>query len=67
MGGVSLWHWVIVGIVVMLLFGKGRFSAAAGDIAKGIKSFRKGLTEDDTAVVDVPSTPAKSLDKDAQA
>jgi sec-independent protein translocase protein TatA len=48
MGGFSLWHWVIVGLVVMLLFGRGRFSAAAGDIAKGIKSFKKGLAEDDS-------------------
>ncbi len=47
MGAMSLWHWLVVGLVVLLLFGKGRFSEAAGDIAKGIKSFRKGLSEDE--------------------
>ncbi|MEO8723929.1 MAG: twin-arginine translocase TatA/TatE family subunit [Sphingobium sp.] len=47
MGGLSIWHWLIVGIVVMLLFGKGRFSDMMGDVAKGIKSFKKGMTEDE--------------------
>ncbi|QPQ54043.1 twin-arginine translocase TatA/TatE family subunit [Allosphingosinicella flava] len=48
MGGFSLWHWLIVGILVLLLFGKGRFSDMMGDVAKGIKSFKKGMAEDDT-------------------
>ena len=47
MGGFSIWHWLVVGIVVMLLFGKGRFSDLMGDVAKGIKSFKKGMAEDD--------------------
>ncbi len=47
MGGLSIWHWVIVGIVLLLLFGKGRFSDMMGDVAKGLKSFKKGMTEDD--------------------
>jgi sec-independent protein translocase protein TatA len=47
MGGLSIWHWLIVGIVVMLLFGKGRFSDLMGDVAKGIKSFKKGMAEED--------------------
>jgi sec-independent protein translocase protein TatA len=48
MGGFSLWHWLVVGIIVLLLFGKGRFSDMMGDVAKGIKSFKKGMAEDDT-------------------
>ncbi|MBA4756924.1 twin-arginine translocase TatA/TatE family subunit [Sphingosinicella sp.] len=48
MGGFSIWHWLIVGIVVILLFGKGRISDVMGDLAKGIKSFKKGLSEDET-------------------
>ena len=48
MGGLSIWHWLIVGILVLLLFGKGRFSDMMGDVAKGIKSFKKGMTEDET-------------------
>jgi sec-independent protein translocase protein TatA len=49
MGGFSLWHWLIVGIVILLLFGKGRFSDMMGDVAKGLKSFKKGMSEDDEA------------------
>jgi sec-independent protein translocase protein TatA len=47
MGSMSIWHWLIVGIVVMLLFGKGRLSDFMGDAAKGIKAFKKGMNEDD--------------------
>ena len=47
MGGLSIWHWLVVGIIVLLLFGKGRFSDMMGDVAKGIKSFKKGMSEDE--------------------
>ncbi|TPE61777.1 twin-arginine translocase TatA/TatE family subunit [Sandaracinobacter neustonicus] len=50
MGSMSIWHWVIVAIVVMLLFGKGRISEMMGDLAKGIKSFKKGLAEEENAI-----------------
>ncbi|HEX8526011.1 twin-arginine translocase TatA/TatE family subunit [Allosphingosinicella sp.] len=46
-GGFSLVHWLVVGIILLLLFGKGRFSAMMGDVAKGIKSFKKGMTEEE--------------------
>jgi sec-independent protein translocase protein TatA len=55
MGGLSIWHWLIVGILVLLLFGKGRFSDMMGDVAKGIKSFKKGMSEDD----DAPKAPSQ--------
>lgn len=54
MGGFSLWHWLVVGLVILLLFGKGRFSDMMGDVAKGLKSFKKGMSEDDE------QTPAAS-------
>ncbi|MBA3940887.1 MAG: twin-arginine translocase TatA/TatE family subunit [Sphingopyxis sp.] len=47
MGSFSIWHWLVVGILVLLLFGKGRFSDMMGDVAKGIKSFKKGMADDD--------------------
>jgi sec-independent protein translocase protein TatA len=47
MGSFSLVHWLIVLLVVMLLFGGGRVSGLMGDVAKGIKSFKKGLNDDD--------------------
>ena len=46
MGSMSIWHWVIVALVVMLLFGKGRISDMMGDLAKGIKSFKQGMADD---------------------
>lgn len=48
MGSFSVWHWLVVGILVLLLFGKGRFSSMMGDVAQGIKSFKKGMAEDET-------------------
>jgi len=47
MGSFSALHWIIVVLVVVLLFGGGRISGLMGDVAKGIKSFKKGMTEDD--------------------
>ena len=47
MGGFSIWHWLIVGLVILLLFGKGRFSDLMGDVANGLKSFNKGMSEDE--------------------
>ena len=46
--GPSPWHLLILGIVVLLLFGKGRFSGMMGDVAKGIKEFKKGMSEEET-------------------
>jgi len=50
MGGLSIWHWLIFAAVALLLFGgSGKISSIMGDVAKGIKSFKKGMTEDETA------------------
>jgi sec-independent protein translocase protein TatA len=49
MGGTSIWHWIVVGLIVVLLFGRGKISDMMGDVAKGIKSFKKGMTEDEEA------------------
>ncbi|MBP0439809.1 twin-arginine translocase TatA/TatE family subunit [Tianweitania sediminis] len=49
MGSFSIWHWLIVLVVVLLLFGRGKIPELMGDMAKGIKSFKKGMTDDDTA------------------
>ena len=47
MGGLSIWHWLIVAVVILLLFGRGRISDMMGDLAKGITSFKRGLKEDE--------------------
>lgn len=46
MGTFSIWHWVVVAVVVLLLFGgRGKLSSLMGDAAKGINAFKKGLKE----------------------
>ena len=61
MGGMSIWHWIIVGGVLLLLFGgKGKVSDLMGDFAKGIKSFKKGMADEDDAVVK-PSVVAEPV------
>jgi sec-independent protein translocase protein TatA len=65
MGGLSIWHWLMVGAVVLLIFGgKGKISDIMGDVAKGIKSFKKGMAEDDDKLEPLrPSEPpVRSLD-----
>jgi sec-independent protein translocase protein TatA len=47
MGSFSIWHWAIVLLVVLLLFGSGKISGLMGDLATGIKSFKKNMREDD--------------------
>ncbi len=66
MGSFSIWHWLVVGAIALLLFGgKGKVSDIMGDFAKGIKSFKKGLSDDDD-VTAKPAEPAK-LDQAAPA
>lgn len=63
MGSFSMWHWLIVLAIVLLLFGRGKIPELMGDVAKGIKSFKKGMADDDT----VATTPgeAKTLEQQA--
>ncbi len=65
MGTFSIWHWLIVLAVVLILFGgRGKIPALMGDIAKGIKSFKKGMKEeavadgDDAKVIDADTSGA---------
>ncbi len=59
MGGFSLWHILIFAIILLLLFGGNRFSAMMGDVAKGLKSFKQGMSDDE----DKPGSPdARRLD-----
>jgi len=47
MGGLSIWHILILAIILLLLFGGNRFSSMMGDVAKGLKSFKQGMAEED--------------------
>ena len=65
MGSLSAWHWIIVLLVGLLLFGgRGKISELMGDFAKGIKSFKKGLADEDKPEVEPPAStePPKNID-----
>ncbi len=66
MGAGSWYHWVIVGVIVLLLFGKGRFSGMMGDVAKGIKEFKKGMAEEDSKPAQLEDT-SKTVESNKQA
>ena len=56
MGGFSMWHWIIVALVILVLFGRSKISETMGDFGKGFKSFKKGLSDDDTPAAPAPPT-----------
>lgn len=70
MGGMSLWHWLVVGVLVILLFGGSRFSNMMGDVAKGIKQFKKGMSEDDeekpAARIEGSAAPEPTVKREAE-
>jgi sec-independent protein translocase protein TatA len=63
MGGLSIWHWLVVAVVVLLLFGRGKISELMGDAAKGIKAFKKGMADDEPAAANNPQTPPKTIEQ----
>ena len=65
MGGFgSMWHWIIVAVVVLLLFGRGRISETMGDFGKGIRSFKKGLSDEDERRETPPPAPPPAITED---
>ena len=57
MGFSSISHWLIVAVIVLLLFGRGKISDLMGDVARGIRSFKKGLSEDEA-----PKAPSAQVE-----
>ncbi|HVV62220.1 MAG TPA: twin-arginine translocase TatA/TatE family subunit [Pseudolabrys sp.] len=64
MGSLSIWHWIIVIVVVLLLFGRNKISDLMGDVAQGIKAFKKGMADDDKPA---EKTEPKTIDHQAAA
>ena len=62
MGSLSIWHWVVVIAVILLLFGRGKISELMRDVAQGIKSFKKGMAEDEPAKAETPPADPKIID-----
>lgn len=60
MGSFSIWHWLIVLVVVLLLFGRGKIPELMGDVAKGIKSFKKGMGDDESAAAETKTVESKA-------
>ena len=65
MGSFSLVHWLVFGVVAILLLGGGRFSNLMGDVAKGIKNFKKGMAEEESAVAEPGRIEAQKAAKPA--
>lgn len=61
MGGLSIWHWLIVLAVVLLLFGTGRVGNLMGELGKGMKAFKNNIADDQ------PSKDASMLEQQKQA
>ena len=57
MDGLSFIHILIFAVIAVLLLGGGRFSAMMGDVAKGVKQFKKGMAEEDEAAKPAPPAP----------
>ena len=65
MGSMSIWHWIVVIVVVLLLFGRGKISELMGDMAQGIKAFKKGMTDEEKAKAEAKPEPMKTIDHQA--
>jgi sec-independent protein translocase protein TatA len=65
MGSLSPMHWLIIGAVVLLLFGgRGKLSGLMGDAAKGIRAFRDGLKGDEPSTSSAPPQPLPHAETD---
>ena len=60
MGSFSAWHWIVVLVIVLIVFGAGRLPRVMGDLATGIKTFKKGMA-DDTTVPPAPPPASASV------
>tara|TARA_B100001121_G_C18519937_1_gene540824 strand:+ start:305 stop:505 length:201 start_codon:yes stop_codon:yes gene_type:complete len=64
MGNIGWTGIIIIAILVVILFGKGKISSIMGDLAKGIKSFKKGMSDDNTSSTDDPKNNSDNSNSD---
>jgi sec-independent protein translocase protein TatA len=71
MGSLSFWHWAIVLVIILIIFGAGKLPKVMGDFAKGIKAFKSGMKEEQDQVTDAgapkPAEAAPSAKQPAEA
>jgi sec-independent protein translocase protein TatA len=72
MGGLSIWHWLIVLLIVVLIFGTKRLKNVGQDLGEAVKGFKKGMTDADKPAEQLPdettaANKAESTEKDEQA
>ncbi len=65
MGGLSLWHWLVVLVIVVLVFGTRRLKNVGQDLGEAVKGFRKGMQDEDKPAEPMQSLPPASLPQDA--
>ena len=66
MGTFSIWHWLIVLAIVVLLFGRGRIPELMGDVAKGIKNFKKGMNDEEKTATQEPKAIETATEKSVE-
>ena len=64
MGGFSLWHWIVVLLIVLVLFGRGRVADIMGEFGKGLKNFKQGVADEETKpaappAAQIPAPPSQ--------
>jgi sec-independent protein translocase protein TatA len=64
MGSFSIWHWLVVLAIVLLIFGAGRLPSVMGDLAKGVKNFKAGLKEGEQPEPTPTGSAAKQIPED---
>ena len=64
MGNIGWTGIIIIAILVVILFGKGKISSIMGDLAKGIKSFKKGMSDDNSSKTDDPNNNSDNTNSD---
>jgi sec-independent protein translocase protein TatA len=71
MGSLSFWHWAIVLVIILIIFGAGKLPKVMGDFAKGIKAFKSGMKEEQDQVTDAgapkPAEAASAAKQPAEA
>ena len=61
MGSMSIWHWMVLLVIVLVLFGAGKIPRLMGDMAKGVKAFKSGLKDDENAPPPADQTAAPQV------